>query len=139
MDHRERVLTAINHQEPDRVPTAIWGSAYGITDPLYFDLLKELNLGEPVTPFRLRRGHTVNYYDDRVLDALDTDVRHVWLGFTDLGGPIANGNDAWGVGSISARQIIRSKTRPLKTSIGMRGLMWIIWCGAMNYWRAQSI
>lgn len=98
MDHRERLLTAINHQQPDRVPTAIWGSAYGITDPLYFDLLKVLKLGEPVAPFRRRKGHTVNYYDDRVLDALNTDVRHVWLGFTDLGGPIADGRDAWGVG-----------------------------------------
>lgn len=98
MDHRERVLTAINHQEPDRVPTAVWGSAYGITDPLYFELLEYLKLGEPIAPFRRRKGHTVNYYDDRVLAALDTDVRHVWLGFADLGGPMAGGNDAWGVG-----------------------------------------
>ena len=99
MDHRERVLTAINHREPDRVPTAVWGSAYGITDALYFELLQGLKLGDPVPPFRRRLGHTVNYYDDRVLDALDTDVRHVWLGFTDLGGPARGGAiDAWGVG-----------------------------------------
>ena len=77
MDHRERILMAINHQQPDRLPTAIWGSAYGITDTLYFELLKELKLGNPIPPFRRRLGHTVNYYDDRVLDALDTDVRHV--------------------------------------------------------------
>ena len=70
MDHRERILTAINHAEPDRLPTALWGSAYGITDPLYFDLLKRFNLGEAVPPFRRRKGHTVNYYDDRVLEAL---------------------------------------------------------------------
>ncbi len=99
MDHRERVLTAVNHQEPDRVPTALWGGAYGITDPVYHALLAYLDRGEPVPPFRTRRGHTVNHYDDRVLEALDTDVRHVWLGFTDLGGPPAGGGpDAWGVG-----------------------------------------
>ena len=99
MAHRERVLTAVNHQEPDRVPTALWGSAYGITDPLYHDLLAYLNLEQPVPPFRTRRGHTVNHYDDRVLDALDTDVRYVWLGFTDLSGPPAGGgSDAWRVG-----------------------------------------
>jgi len=99
LDHRERVLTAVNHQEPDRVPTALWGSAYGITDPLYLELLEYLNVGQPVPPFRTRRGHTVNYYDDRVLEALDTDARYVWLGFTDLGGPPAGGGlDAWGVG-----------------------------------------
>ncbi len=98
MDHRERVLTAVNHIEPDFVPTAVWGSAYGITDPLYFDLLKEFNLGEPVAPFRQRKGHTINYYDDRLLEALDVDVRHADCGFTDLGGPESGGGkDAWGV------------------------------------------
>jgi uroporphyrinogen decarboxylase len=99
MDHRERVMTAINHEEPDRVPTAIWGSTYGITDPLYYKLVKRFNLSEPVDPFRKRRGHSVNYYDDRILDALDIDVRHVWLGFSDLAGPTKDGGvDAWGIG-----------------------------------------
>lgn len=99
MDHRERVLTAVNHQEPDRVPTALWGSAYGVTDPLYYRLLDHLRLGDPVAPFRIRRGHTVNYYDERILEALDTDTRYVGLGFADLGGPPAGGGlDAWGVG-----------------------------------------
>ncbi len=98
MDHRERVLTAVNHEEPDRVPMALWGSAYGVTDPLYFELLEYLHLGEPVKPFRRLKGHSVNYYDDRVLEALDIDTRYVWLGFTDLGGPRrGGGTDAWGV------------------------------------------
>jgi uroporphyrinogen decarboxylase len=116
MDHRERILMAINHQQPDRLPTAIWGSAYGITDSLYFELLKELKLGDPVSPFRRRLGHTVNYYDDRVLDVLDTDVRHVWLGFTDLGGPIANGNDAWGVGWTQAGIYLGPTSFPLENA-----------------------
>jgi uroporphyrinogen decarboxylase len=99
MDHRERVLTAVNHQEPDQVPIALWGSAYGVTDPLYRELLKHLNLGQPVPPFRTRRGHTVNHHDDRILEVLDIDVRYAWLGFTDLGGPPGGGGtDAWGVG-----------------------------------------
>jgi len=98
MNHRERVLTAVNHQQPDQVPVAIWGSAYGITDPLYFGLLELLQLGEPVAPFRKRKGHSINYYDDRVLEALDIDVRHVDCGFTDLGGPgVGIGRDAWGI------------------------------------------
>ncbi|MGB8252537.1 MAG: uroporphyrinogen decarboxylase family protein [Anaerolineaceae bacterium] len=98
MNHRERVLSAVNHVEPDYVPTALWGSAYGITDPLYFDLIRELKLGKPQPPFRGRKGHTVNYYDDRVLEVLDIDVRHADCGFTDLGGPAeGGGEDAWGV------------------------------------------
>jgi uroporphyrinogen decarboxylase len=98
MNHRERVLAAINHVEPDFVPIAIYGSAHGITDPLYFELLRTFNLGEPVAPFRPRMGHTINYYDDRILEALDIDVRHVDCGFTDMGGPSAGGGmDSWKV------------------------------------------
>ncbi len=108
---------AINHQQPDRVPAAIGGSAYGITDALYFELLKELNLGDPVPPFRRRLGHTVNYYDDRVLDALDSDVRHVWLGFADLGGPARGGaTDAWGVGWTQAGIYLGPTNYPLENA-----------------------
>jgi uroporphyrinogen decarboxylase len=98
MNHRERVLAAVEHREPDYVPTALWGSTHGVTDPLYFALLREMGIGEPLPPFRPRMGHTINYYDDRVLSALDVDVRHADFGFTDLGGPTAGGGtDAWGV------------------------------------------
>jgi uroporphyrinogen decarboxylase len=82
---------------------------------LYFELLKELKLGDPVLPFHRRRlGHTVNYDDDRVSDVLNIDVRHVWLGFTDLGGPIANGNDAWSVGWTPAGIYLGPTNYPLE-------------------------
>lgn len=98
MTPRERVLTALHHQEPDRVPTALWGSYYTFQDQTYFNLLKYLGMGESIQPFRRLQGHNSNYYDDRVLDYLDTDIRYVWLGFTDLGGPQPDtGVDAWGV------------------------------------------
>jgi uroporphyrinogen decarboxylase len=56
-------------------------------------------VGSPVPPFRKQKPRNSNYYDDRVLDALDTDVRYVWSGFTDLGGARMNSDrkDAWGV------------------------------------------
>lgn len=118
MDHRERVLAAVNHTVPDTVPTAIWGSAHGITDPLYFELLKELHLGEPVPPFRRRMGHTINYYDDRVLDELDVDVRHADCGFTDLGGPAAGGSeDVWGVRYAQAGIYLGPVTYPLNQAV----------------------
>jgi len=78
MDARERVQTTLNHQTPDRVPTALWGGPYGLVDELYYQLLKIYNLGEPVSSFR--KGHTINYLDDRVLDLLETDTRYVWPG-----------------------------------------------------------
>jgi uroporphyrinogen decarboxylase len=88
MTHRERVLTALHHQEPDRVPLALWGSAYGIIDGPYKRLRRFLKIPGPVpSPFRRNHGHTVNYMDDDVLTALDVDVRYVWTGATDINSP----------------------------------------------------
>ena len=74
----ERVRTALEHQEPDRVPTALWGGPYGLVDELYFKMLDYLGLGSPVQPFRA--GHNISYMDDRLLDKLGTDTRYVWPG-----------------------------------------------------------
>jgi uroporphyrinogen decarboxylase len=75
---RERVQTALNHAEPDRVPAALGGGPYGIVDDLYFKLLEVFDLGEPVAPFRA--GHNISYLDDRVFDRLGVDTRYVWPG-----------------------------------------------------------
>jgi uroporphyrinogen decarboxylase len=80
MDHRERVMMAFAHEEPDRVPLDLWGSAYSLTDPVYFDLKRELNIQSDIEPFRRQRMST--YYDERVLEALDIDFRHVRLART---------------------------------------------------------
>ena len=94
---RERVLAALNHREPDRVPLALWGSWYGVTDDLYFELLEMLDW-EPVEPFRPGGLHSVNYYDDRLLEELGIDVRYVAPGSTaatSRRGP--GGADGWGL------------------------------------------
>ena len=78
MTPRERVITALNRQEPDRVPTALWGGPYGLVDAVYFNLLKTFDLGQPVASFR--SGHNISYIDDRILDHLGTDTRYVWPG-----------------------------------------------------------
>ena len=75
---RQRIQAAIDHQEPDRVPTAIGGGSYGIVDEVYFKLLDLYNLGEPVQPFR--QGHSISYMDDRLLGCLGTDIRYVYPG-----------------------------------------------------------
>ena len=89
--HRERVLAALDHREPDRVPTAICGGSYGIVDEIYLKLVDHFNLGEPVTPFR--SGHSISYMDDRLLDALDTDIRYVFPNLMP-NSPIETGNPA---------------------------------------------
>lgn len=75
---KERVSLALEHKEPDRVPLALWGGPYGLVDPLYKSLVSNLDLGEPLPP--IRQGHTVNHMDDRLLKALNVDVRMIWPG-----------------------------------------------------------
>ena len=53
MTPKERALTAFAHQEPDRVPTAMWGGPYGMVDEIYFSLLERFGLGEPVPQLKL--------------------------------------------------------------------------------------
>jgi uroporphyrinogen decarboxylase len=97
MTPRDRVLTALHHEEPDRVPAALWGSYYTLQDGTYFKTLEHLGLGDPLPPFRRFKTRNSNYYDDRVLERLGTDTRYVWSGFTDLGGaPPDTLVDAWG-------------------------------------------
>ena len=94
---RERVLMAIRHEEPDRVPLSLWGSWYGITDKLYFNVLDTLGW-EPVPPFRPARLHSVNYYDDRLLELLQVDVRHIDPGaIAAYSVPRADDTDAFGI------------------------------------------
>ncbi len=73
---RQRVYTALRHQAPDRVPTALGGGPYGLVDDLYFRLLDVFHLGEAVPPFR--KGHNISYMDDRLLNRLGTDFRYCW-------------------------------------------------------------
>ena len=101
MKHRERVLCAVNHKEPDRVPLDLWGSDSRITDELYFKIIKFLGFegyGEKERP-----GKTAQYVDYRISDYLDCDFRHAVIGapknfkkYIDNNG---NTIDEWGVGT----------------------------------------
>lgn len=90
MTHRERVLFALAHQEPDTVPLALGGGPYGLVDDLYLRLVKHLGLGEPVQPFRT--GHSISYMDDRLLEKLGTDIRYCWPGLLP-NSPVTRGED----------------------------------------------
>ena len=90
MTPRERVHTALAHREPDRVPTALGGGPYGLVDDLYLRLVKHMDLGEPVPPFRT--GHSISYMDDRLLEKLGTDLRYCWPGLLP-NSPITPGED----------------------------------------------
>ncbi|KLU60659.1 uroporphyrinogen decarboxylase [Peptococcaceae bacterium CEB3] len=111
---RERVLAALNHSQADRVPLALGGSWYGVTDNLYFNVLKKVGLEPSVPPFRPKLSHTVNYYDDRLLSALDVDIRHIWLGFSENGAPPSGGGtDNWGIEWVETEGYRGAKSHPL--------------------------
>jgi uroporphyrinogen decarboxylase len=90
MTARQRVLTALSHEEPDTVPLALGGGPYGLVDDLYLRLVKHLGLGEPVPPFRA--GHSISYMDDRLLEKLGTDLRYCWPGLLP-NSPVTRGED----------------------------------------------
>ena len=90
MTHRQRVLAALSHEEPDSVPLALGGGPYGLVDDLYLRLVHFLELGQPVAPFR--SGHSISYMDDRLLEKLGTDLRYCWPGLLP-NSPIIAGDD----------------------------------------------
>ncbi len=77
MTPRERVIRTFAHQEPDRVPVDLMGTAGCLVDPAYFALIHQLGLTGEGRVFR--RGQSITYYDERVLNALEIDFRRVWL------------------------------------------------------------
>jgi uroporphyrinogen decarboxylase len=101
MTHRQRVLTTLRHQEPDRVPLDLWGSDSRLLNQFYFKVLDHLGWKEPGE--KIRPGKTAEYVDYRLSDYLGTDFRHLHIGkprnfekYTDRDG---NSFDEWGVGS----------------------------------------
>jgi len=77
LDHRQRVLEAIELREVDRVPRDLGSVGSLMVDPVYFKVKKLLGIETDIKPYR--QGSTANYYDERVLEAMDIDFRHLWF------------------------------------------------------------
>lgn len=86
---RDRVRATLAGEIPDRVPLSFWGSQCGPHDILYWRILEYYGLprDDAKYNFRKNKGHTVNYYDDRINDKFGTDIRYVWSGATDVNSP----------------------------------------------------
>lgn len=100
MVHYQRVISALNHEESDRVPIDLWSSDSRITNDLYIRLAKKLGF-EPLKN-KIRPGTTAEYLDYRISDYFDADFRHPVFGsaknyekYTDQ---LGNVIDEWGVG-----------------------------------------
>ncbi len=101
MKPRERVLAAINHQEPDRVPLDLaQATGDGITITAYRNLVRYLGLTERPIQVKEKRGQTASP-DEDVLSRLRIDFRRVALGapdgWTDVQIDERSYRDEWGV------------------------------------------
>lgn len=79
MNHRERVLAALNHQEPDLVPLDFGSARFTtITEGAYRALTSYL--GIVVEPTILEKPQRTVHIDEPVLQRLDIDTRGIFLG-----------------------------------------------------------
>ncbi len=102
MTHRERVLTALKREQPDRVPLDLGGSlASTINIHAYRRLMARLGFGEaPPVAYLSRRSNSV-LPDERLQSYLDVDCRAVILDNPDLNPerelPDGSLTDEWGI------------------------------------------
>ncbi|MEA3335874.1 MAG: uroporphyrinogen decarboxylase family protein [Chloroflexota bacterium] len=119
--HRQRVLAAFNHQEPDRVPLDLMGNATMLLDETYLRLRDHLDL-EPIPP--VRSGTTANYYDERILEYFDIDFRRLFLpkNPTAKSTVLDDGTtiDPWGVGYRKAGLYVNIVRSPLQGATTVR-------------------
>ena len=100
MTHQERVMAALEHREPDRLPMDLGSARFtGMVKPAYERLCQYLGFGKP-GPIIDRMMQLVQM-DERVLQYLDIDTRGFGQGSPDRGGDIdldeENWRDEWGV------------------------------------------
>lgn len=77
MTPRERVRTALNHQEPDRVPVALGGSAQHLAEQRYVVLRDHFDV-EDIPRRPLVGFYTTPDYNP-ILDQLGTDIRYLHI------------------------------------------------------------
>ena len=75
---RERVLTALDHREPDRVPIDLGGNQTGIHKTAYRNLLDHLGLDEELEILDLIQQ--LARPSEAVLERLHVDTRYVFAG-----------------------------------------------------------
>ena len=95
LSRRERFIKALNHQEPDRVPIDLGSAGGGITDVAYNGLKEYLGIkGDEDQTYTTTL--VVSNIDERVLQALNVDIRHLGLhGPKRRPGRVEQGDGSW--------------------------------------------
>jgi uroporphyrinogen decarboxylase len=78
MTPRERVLAALDHRQPDRVPLDLGGNQTGIHKVAYRKLIERLGLEEEIVIMDLVQQ--LAKPSESVLERLRVDTRYVWAG-----------------------------------------------------------
>ncbi|MCO6452252.1 MAG: hypothetical protein J5I90_15830 [Caldilineales bacterium] len=138
--HRERVLMALNHQEPDRIPIDLMGNATMLLDTSYIRLRDYLGL-EPIPP--VRSGTTANYYDERILEYFDIDFRRIFLKknpklpkrVTEDGVAL----DAWGIGYQQSGLWVHTVVSPLHGATTLKEIEDYAWPKAEDMFDATGL
>lgn len=78
MTHRERVIAAINHQEPDRVPIAIGGSAQKFDEPVALALVKYFGIPQNRLKYVFAAFRLIYFCED-LWRKLKIDTRYVYV------------------------------------------------------------
>ena len=77
LSSRERVLTALDHKEPDRVPLDLGGYQSGITTIAYEKLKNRLEIHQPTKISE--RNQQLAVIDEEVLKEFGIDTRYVFM------------------------------------------------------------
>ena len=121
MNHRERVLAALSHREPDRVPLDVWGSASRICNDLYFAIVKDqgwTGLG-PIA----KASRSGDYVDERIDVLVDSDFRHVDIGHPRMHVPRVNAEGdrisewGWGTREVHGSSLVTCSPLAAATSV----------------------
>jgi uroporphyrinogen decarboxylase len=80
MESRERVLSAYNHREPDRVPICIGGTAQKFANTIYRNIKGVLGITDELEEENTldELGSIINYHPE-ILDYFNSDFRHVHI------------------------------------------------------------
>ncbi len=76
MNHKERVLTALNHEEPDRVPIDLGGRQTTFMADTYERFKAHLGLNDITTKMLSHKWQTV-FVDESILRRFSIDCRHI--------------------------------------------------------------
>ena len=92
MTSRQRVMLAYNHQEPDRVPVCVGGTAQKFCRSVYMAIKEHLGIDDDYTMDQsLDELGNVIHYHPKVLEFCGSDFRHIQINRISPEGPDSDG------------------------------------------------